>query len=206
MVQQSHAIFYAARLRENSQHLCALEGAMRKNKEQPVPIDADLFRQSLDGVTPLAPSNRTTTYSSPARATRIASKPEPAKIQDSLSDHGAGDALLTEFLRSGISRMTLRKLRRGQLPIQDSLDLHGLSSDAARKLLLEFLRDATQHGLRCVCVIHGKGWRTGGGEGILKTRTRHWLTQCAEVLAFCEAPPKEGGGGVVKVLLKANGY
>ena len=175
---------------------------MKEKKERAASIDADLFRQSVDGVTPLAPSDRVTTHQPPARTTRITRKPEPATIRDNLSDHGAGDVPLTEFLRDGMSRMTLRKLRRGQPPIQDSLDLHGLNSDAARKLLLEFLQDAAQHGLRCVCVIHGKGWSADGGEGILKTRTRHWLTQCAEVLAFCEAPPQEGGGGAVKVLLK----
>ena len=52
--------------------------------------------------------------------------------------------------------MTLRKLG-ADTGRQDSLDLHGLNSDAARKLLLEFLHDAMTHGLRCVCVIHGKG-------------------------------------------------
>ena len=72
----------------------------------------------------------------------------------------------------------------------------------ARKLLLEFLHDATQSGLRYVCVIHCKGWHADGGEGILKIRVRHWLTQCAEVLAFCEAPQDAGGGGAVLVLLK----
>ena len=102
-----------------------------------------------------------------------------------------------------MSRMALRKLRRGQFPLQDNLDLHGLNSDEARKLLLEFMRETTQRGLRCVCVIHGKGWQAGGGEGILKIRVRHWLTQCAEVLAFCEAPPGSGGGGAVLVLLKS---
>jgi len=29
--------------------------------------------------------------------------------------------------------MTLRKLRRGHWPVQDSLDLHGNTSDAARR-------------------------------------------------------------------------
>ncbi len=175
---------------------------MKKPKEPPAFDDTELFRQSLEGVTPLAPSNRATNLL-PPKPFHPATKPAPAQIQDNLSDHGAEDKLLTEFLRSGISRMTLRKLRRGQWPIQDSLDLHGLHSDAARKLLLEFLQDATQHSLRCVCIIHGKGWHTEGGEGILKSRTRHWLTQCAEVLAFCEAPPQEGGAGAVKVLLKS---
>ena len=179
---------------------------MKEKKEQPAPVDAELFRQALNGVIPLAPSNRTTARLSPPHSSPLAHpvhEPEPAQIQDTLSDHGAGDTPLTEFMRSGISRMTLRKLRRGQFPIQDSLDLHGLNSDAARKLLLEFLRDATRHSLRCVCVIHGKGWHTDSGEGILKIRVRHWLTQCSEVLAFCEAPPNAGGGGAVLVLLKS---
>ena len=174
---------------------------MKKAKDQPAPLDADLFRQALDGVIPLPPSNRATTVK-PPKPTYVAS-PVAAHIADTLSDHGAEDNLLTEFMRPGISRMTLRKLRRGQWPLQDSLDLHGLHSDAARKLLLEFMREATQHGLRCVCIIHGKGRHTEGGEGILKSRVRHWLTQCAEVLAFCEAPPQEGGAGAVKVLLKS---
>lgn len=166
-------------------------------------MDAELFRQAVDGVVPLTPSNRIAPPK-PARRTpqHTTATPLPA-IADNLSDHGAGEVALTEFLRPGISRMVLRKLRRGQLPLQDSLDLHGLSSDEARTLLLQFLHDATQRGLRQVCIIHGKGWRPDGGEGILKIRTRHWLTQCAAVLAFCEAPPDAGGGGAVLVLLKS---
>jgi len=177
----------------------------KNNEVQPAPIDAELFRKAVEGIVPLAPSNRASPSAPPRHATTYNTPISPQPIADTLSDHGAGDERLNEFMRSGISRMTLRKLRRGQWPVQDSLDLHGLNSDAARKLLLEFLRDALRHGLRCVCVIHGKGWHTDGGEGILKTRTRHWLTQCAEVLAFCEPPLHEGGGGAVWVLLKSGG-
>ena len=174
---------------------------MKKPSETSLPIDADLFRQSLDGVTPLQPANRTTAVKTPKRFPSTPSA-APTQIQDHLSDHGAEDKLLTEFVRPGISRMTMRKLRRGEWPIQDRLDLHSLHSEAARRLLLEFLNEATQNSLRCVCVIHGKGRHTEGGEGILKSRVRHWLTQCTEVLAFCETPPNEGGSGAVKVLLK----
>lgn len=175
---------------------------MKKNKEPPLPEDSELFRQALDGVTPLPPPSRATNRSRPACAIPFPRQPEPSNVPDNLSDHGAGDLPLDEFLRPGVARTTLRKLRRGQPPVQGSLDLHGLTSNEARKLLQEFLREMAQRGLRCVRVIHGKGWQTGGGEGILKPRTRHWLTQCAEVLAFCETSPHEGGGGAVKVLLK----
>ncbi len=165
--------------------------------------DADLFRQALEGVTPLKPSDHVLPTSSPRRVT-LRHPLSPLTVPDNLSDHGAGDVAITEFLRDGLNRMTLRKLRHGEWPIQDELDLHGLSSDEARRLLGVFLYNAAQHGLRCVNIIHGKGWRSEGREGILKIHTRHWLTQHPGVLAFCEAPPNAGGGGAVWVLLKAN--
>ena len=174
---------------------------MKKNLEQPAPSDGDLFQQAVEGVTPITPSNRIPP-SAPARRVPFRSKviPSPA-ITDSLSDHGTSDVAPTSFLRSGLNRMTLRKLRRGQWPVQDTIDLHGNTSDEARRLLVAFLHHALHNGLRCVSVIHGKGWRTEGGEGILKVRVRHWLTQYPQVLAFCEAPANAGGGGAVWLLL-----
>jgi DNA-nicking Smr family endonuclease len=178
---------------------------MKKKKDQPVSINAELFQQALDGVIPLPPSNRIFLAQPlrrvPTRGTVISTH----LIEDTLSDNDTGGDVPTEFLRSGMSRMTLRKLRHGRWPMQDTLDLHGFHSDAARKLLLEFLRDAVQHSLRFVCVIHGKGWQAGGKEGVLKSRVRHWLSQYSEVLAFCEAPLNAGGSGAVWVLLKASG-
>lgn len=174
-------------------------------KKEPQPSDADLFRQALEGVTPLPPSGRVKPQNPkpPARVGRH-ERPESV-VADSLSDHVTSETPLTEFARNGVSRMTLRKLKRGQFPVEDTLDLHGLTTDSARQLLLAFLHDATQQQLRCVAVIHGKGQHTESGESVLKTLTRHWLTQRGEVLAFCEAPPHMGGGGAVWVLLKITG-
>jgi DNA-nicking Smr family endonuclease len=175
---------------------------MKKKTEPPSSPDSDLFQQALQGVTPLPPPDRITPNPKPRRATPRAAPSSP-QVADTLTDHGAGDIALTEFARNGISRMMLRDLRRGRWPLQDEFDLHGLTNDEARKLLAEFLRDATQRGLRCINIIHGKGWRSEGRDGILKVNTRHWLTQHPQVLAFCEAPPNAGGGGAVWVLLKS---
>jgi DNA-nicking Smr family endonuclease len=164
--------------------------------------DADLFWQALEGVTPLEPTGRITPSPKPHK-TPVRTNPASAEVTDTLSDHGAGDVAIAEFLRPGLNRLTLRKLRHGEWHIQNELDLHGLNSDAARKLLAEFLHDAIHRGLRCINVIHGKGWRSGGRDGILKVLTRHWLAQHPQVLAFCEAPPQAGGSGAVWVLLKA---
>ena len=101
--------------------------------------------------------------------------------------------------------MTLRKLRRGSWPVQDSLDLHGNNSDAARKLLQDFLHEAMQRELRCVLVIHGKGINSQGGEAVLRRLTRHRLRQHRNVLAYCNALPKDGGSGAALVLLRITG-
>lgn len=175
---------------------------MSKREQPPAPTETELLKQAMEGVTPLSPSGRIPPAAAPRRVQLRPQVPEGTFIADTLSDHSSDAEALTEFVRNGISRMTLRKLRRGYWPLQGSLDLHGLHSDAARRLLLEFLHQSTQHGLRCVCVVHGKGWHTQGGEGVLKIRARHWLTQCPEVLAFCEAPQSAGGSGAVWLLLK----
>ena len=133
--------------------------------------DAALFRAAVGEVQPLPEQNRIEPHRPPRKSLPRAPASPPA-IPDTLSDFAAGNAP-DEFLRNGLSRMTLRKLRRGHWPVQDSLDLHGNSSDAARKLLQEFLHEVAQRGLRCVLVIHGKGMNSPGGAAVLRRLTRH---------------------------------
>ena len=177
---------------------------MAKDLEQPTPsADGELFQRALEGVTPIPPTNRVAP-TPPRRKPLRQTPPAVPTITDTLSDHNVDEVAATSFLRNGLSQMTLRKLRRGQWPIQDSIDLHGSTSEEARRLLVAFLHHAQHNGQRCVCVIHGKGWRTESGIGVLKVRVRHWLTQYPQVLAFCEAPANAGGAGAVWVLLKSN--
>ena len=176
---------------------------MKKPTEHSASPDADLFRQAIEGVTPIAHPDRI----SPLRPTPPISKVHSAHtlsaVADTWSDHHAHEIAVTSFLRTGMNNMTLRKLRRGHWPVQANIDLHGLTSDEARIVLLNFMNHALSCDYRCIHVIHGKGWRSEGGEGILKIRVRHWLTQHPKVLAFCEAPAHAGGGGAVWILLKS---
>jgi len=164
------------------------------------PEDAALFRAAVGTVKPLPEQNRVTPQTAPRRP-RLRPVIPPPEIPDTLHDFSAESAP-DDFLSNGLSRMTLRKLRRGTWPIQDSLDLHGNNTDAARKLLQEFLHEAAQRNLRCVLVIHGKGLNSQGGEAVLRKLTRHWLTQHRQVLGYCDAQPRDGGSGAVLVLLK----
>lgn len=177
---------------------------MKKPSTRPpdkiAPDDAALFRATVGAVKSLPEQNRITPKPSPRKPLLRSPIPPPA-IPDTLSDTVGGETP-NEYLSNGLSRMTLRKLRRGGWHIQDRLDMHGLHSDAARKLLQEFLHEAMQRELRCVLVIHGKGMNSRGGEAVLRKLTRHWLTQHSAVLGYCDAPPMEGGSGAVMILLK----
>lgn len=162
--------------------------------------DGALFRASVGAVHPLPEHNRIPPFTA-SRYSKVRSSAPQQTIADTLSDFPF-DHSPEFFLRNGLSQMTLRKLKRGNYPVQDSLDLHGYPGDAARQRLQEFLHEATQRKLRCVLVIHGKGINSRGGAAVLRGLTRNWLTQHPQVLAFCAASPQAGGNGAVVVLLK----
>ncbi len=173
------------------------------------PDDADLLREALKGVTPLPESGR-------AAATREPPPPVPAQrladerqaLADSLAEDVPLELALESgeemtFLRQGLQQQVLRKLRRGHWVVQDQIDLHGLRSDEARRLLAEFMGLALRRGHRCVRVVHGKGLGSRNQEPVLKRKVAGWLRQRDEVLAFCQARNADGGSGATLVLLKA---
>jgi len=146
------------------------------------------------------------------------SKPEPIPRQrtkdeiktptDHLSDYFGSNELEAEaslfFARPGLQHRQLLKLRKGQLKIGAELDLHGLNRHTARQQLICFLADCRSGGVRCIRIIHGKGWGSKHNIPVLKNRVNAWLQQFDDVLAFCSAPAHDGGTGAVYVLLKTN--
>jgi DNA-nicking Smr family endonuclease len=105
------------------------------------------------------------------------------------------------FLRPGLPRDILRKLRRTHWVVQDHLDLHGLTGDEAALETATFIADCRYRGLRCVRIVHGKGLRSPGREPVLKRRIRKLLARRDDVIAFVEPRSAQGGGGAVVVLL-----
>ncbi len=176
--------------------------------DKSIPDDLSAFLDEVRDVAPIKPRDRIVVP---------APKPPPVPIQSLLDDRAAladslsdnvPDEIAAEsgeelnFRRNGIGHDTVRKLRRGHWAIQDNLDLHGLVVDEARALLSDFLHDSVKRGLRCVRIVHGKGYRSANGEPVLKRKVANWLTQRDAVLAYVQAKPADGGGGAVVVLLK----
>lgn len=105
---------------------------------------------------------------------------------------------------TGLDRRTATRLRRGQVPIDSRLDLHGLTQKEAHAALIRTLTGAQARGERCVLVITGKGLSKEGG-GILKTMLPRWLgepTIRPMVLGKEVARPQHGGAGALYVLLR----
>jgi DNA-nicking Smr family endonuclease len=104
-----------------------------------------------------------------------------------------------------LDKRTAERLKRGQLPIEGRIDLHGMTQDDAHAALARFLSASRAMGRRCVLVITGKGRPGPEGGGVLKQAVPRWLNEPAlrsQILAFVAAQPKDGGAGALYVLLK----
>ena len=86
--------------------------------------------------------------------------------------------------------------------IEAELDLHGLTAERAEPMLATFLAECQQQQIRCVRVIHGKGWGSRDNRPVLKSKVNYWLRQSDAVLAFCSATIEDGGTGALYILLK----
>lgn len=176
-------------------------------------IDDDkvLFMQAMHGVNQLADKNvRSPTSSAKARKPDAATLSKRAAAQGSeannlgagLSDMQAllnpvaGEAYLS-YKQPTLQNKIFDQLKKGNLRWYDAVDIHGCTIEEARVAMTQLLSQAKQNNETMVKIVHGKG-----SEAILKTCVNGWLRQLPEVLAFCSAPPKDGGNGAVLVLLK----
>jgi DNA-nicking Smr family endonuclease len=174
------------------------------------PPEDEEFRRATRDVEPLPAPRRVKLSRTPAapvpeqtrrdeRAALEESLLGPRSIDDAIE---SGEELV--FLREGLSRQLLRKLRRGHWVVQANLDLHGMNRVQAAASVAEFLRHCRARRLRCVRIVHGKGRGSRNREPVLKGKLRKWLAVRDEVLAFCQAPASDGGAGAVLALLKEN--
>jgi DNA-nicking Smr family endonuclease len=187
-------------------------------KQRPNDSEAQTFRAAVRDVTPLTqtPPAAGLAKAKPRARLRKAAASETVNIDEAmplLADSvvpGDGPAALAptsesalSFQRAGVRIQTMRRLRRGLCPIDDELDLHGLTQTAARDQLADFIVRSRDRGCRCVRIIHGKGYRSGARGPVLKAAVNLWLRRHMDIMAFVSARPIDGGAGAVYVLLRA---
>ena len=155
---------------------------LRETKQQAASADVAFFANPPSAaVEPAASASRP-----------IAMRPPPSPVE------------LVSGKAAGVDKRTVARLRRGLILPETEIDLHQHTQEQAHRLLDGFLAASQARGFRCVLVITGKGYRSGG-VGVLRTMVPRWLNEQPNrprVLAFCYAAPAHGGDGALYVLLR----
>ena len=167
--------------------------------------DDRTFRQAMADVTPLRAPDRIEPVpkKTPAQAVQK-ERDEQAVLQelleysDELVELETGEELL--YLRPGHQKRILRRLRRGQYSVGDTIDLHHMSVETAKQVLLDYVDQALERQLGCVRVVHGKGLRSKTLPR-LKIMTNRVLRKHPRVIAFASCRPVDGGTGATDILL-----
>jgi DNA-nicking Smr family endonuclease len=197
--------------------------AQKASKPDEPEDEALLLHRLFSGVTPLDRSRGARVSGQPvqrsAAVERVSSRgaeaaeAEAEAVREHLralvDDRGrfevADDGVHVEGRRVDLPLAALRRLRRGETPVDARIDLHGMVLGEARPHLELFVRTMRARGERCVLVIHGKGKHSPGGVGVLRGEIAAWLSQgpaSEQVAAFATARDEDGGEGAVYVLLR----
>jgi DNA-nicking Smr family endonuclease len=176
--------------------------------------EENLFLEAMSGVTPLPGTGRKVARSAgdhirPPHPAPDDKQEGMARLHDLVKGAIELDITLTdEYIEGavqGISRKLMKTLKRGAFPVQDHIDLHGLTRKEAEIRVREFLLQSSRRGLRCVLIVHGRGLNSQDRLAVLKEALPNWLTRGPArkiVLAFATARPYDGGTGAVYVLLR----
>jgi len=180
----------------------------------PDPDEEQLFSRAMAEVRPLPRSSpRLEPQSEPPRPLLDQAPDEELEVLAQLADLVSGGAefdlrFSDEYVQGaqpGVGTELCQRLARGEFPVQDYVDLHGLGQDEALAAVEEFLVQSIAKGLRHVLIVHGRGAGSPQGVPVLKralaTRLTHKRLQ-KRVLAFCSALPVDGGVGAMYVLLR----
>ncbi len=151
------------------------------------------FQDAMADTPKLKPSKQSKTRNLPPLAATPVTPPKPTA------------PILAPGVTPGMDRSTARRLKRGQLDIEATLDLHGHTQTAAHRALEAFLSASFNAGRRTVRVITGKGGREDGRPGVLKDAVPRWLNELPMrqwVAGFSYAPRQHGGEGALHIRVK----
>lgn len=183
-------------------------------KLEKTPDEVDIFARAMSGVVPLEKKGAKKSSSHDKKTSPPYPVPDvEQEVMEHLRDlvNGTADMDITfsdEYIEgsiSGVDKNTMRRLKRGQIPIQDHIDLHGLTQKDAEIRVREFLVNSQARGMQCVLIVHGRGLNSPDSIPVLKERLPVWLNKGPArriVKAFSSARPYDGGTGAIYVLIR----
>jgi DNA-nicking Smr family endonuclease len=218
MKREEKDLFNAA-FKKLKEKLDGLKPEPEKAPQEPVvqeegDLDRNSFLEAMQGVSPLTDKKDRAPR---PWAARIKPSHPPPDEEKTAMDHLRGlvkgsvelDVTFSdEYIEGavkGFSRKVMKKLKRGELPVQDHIDLHGLTKQEAEAVVGDFVYRSYRDGLRCILIVHGRGLNSPDSFPVLKEGLPRWLGRGKTgklVLAFSTARPYDGGTGATYVLLR----
>ena len=186
-----------------------------RNPDRAKIADRSLFERAMRDVHPLEKGHDPLPkHQAPASTTVVSTSTTQSNHGDPQKSQTHSHREPKSNISAGLDRRTAQRLKRGKLPIEARLDLHGFTQTQAHHELDTFLESSFASGKRCVLIITGKGSSMRHDEfsnhwapppGILRTAVPQWLNEQenrVRVIAYCPAQPNHGGAGALYVLLR----
>ena len=172
--------------------------------------EAALWAGFARSITPLRSARKSTKPAASASASKPAAKEVvKATVAREPAPPAAGSRAATAPPPlAPLPRRLKQRVARGREPIDDRIDLHGMTQARAHGALLGFLRRAQAAGAKTVLVVTGKGGSSSPGNaerGVLKRQVPLWLALPEFrplVVGFDDAHVGHGGEGALYVRLR----
>lgn len=108
-------------------------------------------------------------------------------------------------LSGGLNKEKQRKMDQGKLPIDISIDLHGMTTERAFIAFEKAIEQAYTQQLRFMLVITGKGKNSSAPSGVLRHELPLWLSLpqiSSKIIRASQASAQHGGSGAFYILIK----
>lgn len=157
-----------------------------------------IFKQAMEGVKQLKHRGKVRSHKTVPHEKRSMTVETSVMKDDFLFDIDItttpGQILF--FSTPSLPYRVIKRLKKGEYPIQSRIDLHGKQIGEASYLLHNFLENSFEHGKQHLLVVHGKG------SCKIKSAVDKWLKESPLVLAFTSARSDDGGAGALYLLIK----
>ena len=173
--------------------------------------ESESFSEMMKGVKPLSQNKIDPDATPKPKASLKQNDPRLSSTQENAQWQKLGELEyvtpvspdeVLNFVRGGIQDKLKTKLKKGLIPFESKIDLHGATVKQAGKELQDSIEYAYASGQRCILLVHGRGKGSFDNKPALKTHVNYWLRELPQVLAFHSAQPRHGGVGALYVLLK----
>lgn len=167
--------------------------------------DKELFNNAVQGVIPLKKSDKIqlpkASKSHTFKKNNLTLDIVPPDTHLDINIEKVNAETILSYASNSITKSDFRQLKRGKIPINATLDLHGENLTSVKSQLNYFFNKAQKSDYKTVLIIHGKGRKNHNGP-ILKNYLNNLLRQMPQVIAFHSAKAMHGGSGAIYVLLR----